>query len=66
MRKKTTLLAVFIIAAIFAMAQPPSDNTPTYPQGATYTLSNGSTVTKTGESPDFVTCFGNEFITFSY
>lgn len=50
MRKKTTLLAAFIIAAIFAMAQPPSDNTPTYPQGATYTLSNGSTVTKTGES----------------
>lgn len=50
MRKKTTLLAAFIIAAIFAMAQPPSDNTPTYPQGATYTLSNGSTVTKSGES----------------
>lgn len=50
MVKKTILSAVFCLAATFAMAQPPSDNSPTYPQGATFTLSNGSTVTKTSES----------------
>lgn len=50
MVKKSILSAVFCLAATFAMAQPPSDNSPTYPQGATFTLSNGSTVTKTSES----------------
>lgn len=50
MVKKSILSAVFCLAATFAMAQPPSDNSPTYPQGATFTLSNGSTVTKTNES----------------
>lgn len=50
MVKKSILSAVFCLAAAFAMAQPPSDNSPTYPQGATFTLSNGSTVTKTSES----------------
>ena len=50
MVKKSILSAVFCLAAMFAMAQPPSDNSPTYPQGATFTLSNGSTVTKSGES----------------
>ncbi|MBQ6742241.1 MAG: hypothetical protein IJR04_06605 [Bacteroidales bacterium] len=50
MAKKSILSAVFCLAATFAMAQPPSDNSPTYPQGATFTLSNGSTVTKTSES----------------
>ena len=50
MVKKYILSAVFCLAATFAMAQPPSDNSPTYPQGATFTLSNGSTVTKTSES----------------
>ncbi|MBQ9587094.1 MAG: hypothetical protein IJR26_04465, partial [Bacteroidales bacterium] len=50
MVRKTILSAVFCLAATFAMAQPPSDNSPTYPQGATFTLSNGSTVTKSGES----------------
>ncbi|MBQ9588304.1 MAG: hypothetical protein IJR26_10690 [Bacteroidales bacterium] len=50
MTKKSILLAVFCLTAMFAMAQPPSDSSPTYPQGATFTLSNGSTVTKTSES----------------
>ncbi len=50
MVKKSILSAVFCLAAMFAMAQPPQDNTPTYPSGATYVLSNGSTVTKTRES----------------
>lgn len=50
MAKKSILSAVFCLAATFAMAQPPSDNSPTYPQGASFTLSNGSTMTKTSES----------------
>lgn len=32
------------------MAQPPADSSPKAPQGATYTLSDGSTVTKSGET----------------
>ena len=50
MKKIQALLTVFLVAGFGLCAQPPSDDSPTYPQGATYTLSNGSTVTKTGES----------------
>jgi len=32
------------------MAQPPSDSSPSCPSGATFSLSDGSTVTKTGET----------------
>ncbi|MBR1550490.1 MAG: hypothetical protein IJ634_07645 [Bacteroidales bacterium] len=42
MVKKSILSAVFCLAAIFAMAQPPSDSSPTYPQGATYTHTSGT------------------------
>ncbi|MBQ7710212.1 MAG: hypothetical protein IJT39_00065 [Bacteroidales bacterium] len=44
------MLFVLLAASLAAVAQPPSDSSPTYPQGATYSLSNGSTVTKTSES----------------
>jgi hypothetical protein len=48
---KRILLISAISAFTFNMqAQPPSDSTPTYPSGAAYTLSDGSTVTKTGET----------------
>lgn len=33
-----------------AMAQPPSDSSPNYPSGATYTLNDGSTTTLSGQS----------------
>ncbi len=48
--KKNAILFVLLAASLAAVAQPPSDSSPTYPQGATYSLSNGSTVTKTSES----------------
>ena len=44
---------LFFVAAVMTalnMAAQPADTTPTYPSGATYVLSDGSTVTKTGES----------------
>ena len=47
---KNAILFVLLAASLAAVAQPPSDSSPTYPQGATYSLSNGSTVTKTSES----------------
>jgi len=48
--KKTLLLVAAAALTLNMQAQPPADSTPTYPSGATYTLSDGSTVTKTGES----------------
>lgn len=47
--KKLLFLTMFSIATI-AMAQPPSDSSPTYPQGATYTLSKDTTVTLTNQN----------------
>lgn len=44
------LTCMAMAAAMGASAQPPSDSSPKYPSGATYTLSSGSTVTKTGET----------------
>lgn len=41
------------------LAQPPGDTSPTYPQGATYTLSNGSTVTLTDQTFDCSTQYYN-------
>jgi len=48
--KKFLLLSVAVFTTLNMAAQPPADTTPTYPYGATYTLSDGSTVTKTGET----------------
>ncbi len=48
--KKSFLLVALASLSLSMQAQPPADSTPTYPSGATYTLSDGSTVTKTGES----------------
>lgn len=39
-----------LATVIGSFAQPPSDSSSKYPEGATYTLSDGSTVTKTGET----------------
>lgn len=49
MLKKILFMSMLCIATV-ALAQPPSDSSPTYPSGATYTLSDGSTVTLTGQS----------------
>lgn len=43
----------------FINAQPPSDSSPSYPSGATYKLSDGSTVTKTGETLTSTTQYYN-------
>lgn len=48
--KRVFILLVLIALHLGIIAQPPGDSSPTYPQGATYVLNNGSTVTKTGES----------------
>ena len=42
MKKISTLFAAIAVATL-SMAQPPADTTPTYPQGATYTHSSGTT-----------------------
>ena len=42
MKKISTLFAAIAVATL-SMAQPPADSTPTYPQGATYTHSSGTT-----------------------
>jgi len=48
--KKFLTTVLIAIATLNMQAQPPTDNTPSCPSGATYTLSNGGTVTKTGET----------------
>ncbi|MBR1513424.1 MAG: hypothetical protein IJ622_03945 [Bacteroidales bacterium] len=45
MSKHILILVLTLSFSIGLMAQPPGDTSPTYPQGATYTLSDGSTVT---------------------
>ena len=57
--KKTLLLVALSAFTLGIVAQPPADSTPTYPSGATYTLSDGSTVTKTGESLESSTQYYN-------
>ena len=48
-RKMLLLLALLIPAGAMAQTRA-GDSSPKEPQGATYTLSDGSTVTKTGET----------------
>ncbi len=48
--KKSLIIGGILTLALNLQAQPPADNTPTYPSGATYQLTDGSTVTKTGET----------------
>lgn len=50
MKKTLLVFMVVVMATINMQAQPPADTTPTYPSGATYQLTDGSTVTKTGET----------------
>ncbi len=57
--KKSLLFLALAALTLNMQAQPPADTTPTYPQGATYKLSDGSTVTKTGESLSSTTQYYN-------
>ncbi|MBQ2180474.1 MAG: hypothetical protein II450_08780, partial [Prevotella sp.] len=57
-RKMLLLLALLIPAGTMAQTRA-SDSTPKEPQGATYTLSDGSTVTKTGETINSETQYYN-------
>ena len=58
--KTKILTALFLMIGMTAMAQTrASDSTPKAPQGATYTLSDGSTVTKTGETLTNTTQYNN-------
>lgn len=51
MNKRIIFFATFCLAVTVAMAQPgPGGSTDTIPDGASYILSNGSTVTLTGEN----------------
>ncbi len=47
--KKILLLSVAVLTALNMAAQPPADTSSKYPQGATYSLSDGSVVSKTDE-----------------
>jgi len=57
--KKSLFLIAAAALCLNMQAQPPADTTPTYPSGATYTLSDGSTVTKTGETLESSTQYYN-------
>jgi len=57
--KKFLLLLTVMVLTLNMQAQPPADSTPTYPSGATYKLSDGSTVTKTGETLECTTQYYN-------
>ncbi len=48
--KKSLLLTALVALTMSMNAQPPTDNSSAYPEGATYVLSDGSTVTKSGET----------------
>ena len=49
MKEFTILMLLFVSMTIMAQTRA-GDSSPKEPQGATYTLSDGSTVTKTGET----------------
>ena len=48
--KKLTFLFAMLMMGFATMAQGPGGSTDTIPDGAAYTLSNGSTITLTGET----------------
>ncbi len=50
MNKSLLISAIIAVVSLNGQAQPPADTSPTSPSGATYSLSDGSTVTKTGET----------------
>ncbi len=57
--KKSLFLVALSALTLNMQAQPPADTTPTYPYGATYALTDGSTVTKTGETLESSTQYYN-------
>ena len=58
MKEFTILMLLFVSMTIMAQTRA-GDSTPKEPQGATYTLSDGSTVTKTGETINSETQYYN-------
>lgn len=58
MKEFTTLMLLFVSMTIMAQTRA-GDSSPKEPQGATYTLSDGSTVTKTGENINSETQYYN-------
>ena len=50
MKRNLLTIATLVISTLSLQAQPPADTTPSCPSGATYTLTDGSTVTKSGET----------------
>lgn len=50
MKQFNIILILLLGISITTTAQPPADSSPSAPQGATYALSDGSSVTKTGET----------------
>lgn len=59
MKRYIFALALALCFSAGLLAQPPSDSSPTYPQGATYVLSNGSTVTLENQTYDCSTQYYN-------
>ncbi len=53
------LLSLALAASMSAMAQPPADDSPTSPSGATYTLSDGSTATLSNQTLTSTTQYYN-------
>ena len=59
MKRYIFALALALCFSADILAQPPGDSSPTYPQGATYVLSNGSTVTLENQTYDCSTQYYN-------
>lgn len=59
MNKQFFLLTLALCFSAGLLAQPPGDTSPKYPQGATYVLSNGSTVTLDNQTYDCSTQYYN-------
>lgn len=59
MKKHLFLLALALCFSAGLLAQPPSDPSPTYPQGATYVLNDGTTVTLSDQSYNCSTQYYN-------
>ena len=59
MKRKIIILSLALCFSACLLAQPPGDTSPKYPQGATYVLSNGSTVTLDNQTFDCSTQYYN-------
>ena len=59
MKKHLFLLALALCFSAGLLAQPPGDTSPTYPQGATYVLNDGTIVTLSDQSYNCSTQYYN-------